>query len=55
MDTHTFLLYLLTILLTARVMAEIAVRLNAPSVIGELAAGVILGPSLLDAMKGCLS
>ena len=47
MDTHTFLLYLLTILLTARVMAEIAVRLNAPSVIGELAAGVILGPSLL--------
>ena len=28
-------------------MAEIAVRLKAPSVIGELAAGVILGPSLL--------
>lgn len=28
-------------------MAEIAVRLNFPSVIGELMAGVILGPSLL--------
>lgn len=38
-------------------MAEIAVRLNLPSVIGELMAGVILGPSLLgwlepnDALK----
>lgn len=47
MDTHTFFLYLLTILLSARLMAEIAVRLKAPSVIGELAAGVVLGPSLL--------
>ena len=47
MDTHTFFLYLLTILLAARLMAEIAVRLKAPSVIGELAAGVVLGPSLL--------
>ena len=47
METHTFFLYLLTILLTARLMAEVAVRLKAPSVIGELAAGIILGPSLL--------
>jgi Kef-type K+ transport system membrane component KefB len=46
METHTFFLYLLTILLAARLMAEIAVRLNFPSVIGELMAGVILGPSL---------
>jgi len=46
-ETHTFFLYLLTILLTARLLAEIAVRLKAPSVIGELAAGVVLGPSLL--------
>lgn len=46
METHTFFLYLLIILLSARVMAEVAVRLKAPSVIGELAAGVILGPSL---------
>jgi Kef-type K+ transport system membrane component KefB len=46
MDTHTFFLYLLTILLAARLMAELAVRLKAPSVIGELAAGVVLGPSL---------
>ena len=47
MDTHIFFLNLLAILLTARVMAEIAVRLKAPSVIGELAAGILLGPSLL--------
>ena len=46
METHTFFLYLLTILLAARLMAEIAVRLNFPSVIGELMAGIILGPSL---------
>jgi len=47
METHTFFLYLLIILLTARLMAELAVRLQSPSVIGELVAGVILGPSLL--------
>ena len=47
MDTHTFFLSLLIILLAARLLAEIAIRLKAPSVIGELIAGVILGPSLL--------
>jgi len=46
-ETHTFFLYLLIILLTARIFAELAVRLKAPSVIGELLAGVVLGPSLL--------
>lgn len=47
METHTFFLYLLIILLTARLLAEVAVKLKAPSVIGELVAGVVLGPSLL--------
>ena len=47
METHDFFLYLLVILLTARVFAELATRLHAPSVIGELFAGVVLGPSLL--------
>lgn len=47
MQTHEFFLYLLIILLTARVFAELATRLMAPSVIGELFAGVVLGPSLL--------
>jgi len=46
METHDFFLYLLVILLTARVFAELATRLRAPSVIGELFAGVVLGPSL---------
>ncbi len=47
METHDFFLYLLVILLTARVFAELATRLQAPSVIGELFAGIVLGPSLL--------
>lgn len=47
METHSFFLSLLAILLSARILAELAVRLKFPSVIGELAAGIILGPSLL--------
>ncbi|MCB1755011.1 MAG: cation:proton antiporter [Gammaproteobacteria bacterium] len=47
METHTFFLHLLIILLAARIFGEIAVRIGAPSVIGELLAGIVLGPSLL--------
>ncbi len=47
MAVHTFFLHLLIILLTARVFAEIADRLHTPRVMGELFAGVLLGPSLL--------
>jgi len=47
MEIHTFFLYLLIILLTARVFAELASHLQAPPVIGEILAGVVLGPSLL--------
>ena len=47
MDTHSFLLSLLLILLTARIFAELAIRLRSPAVIGELLAGVFIGPSLL--------
>ncbi len=47
METHEFFLFLLIILLTARIFAELATRLEAPAVIGELFAGVVLGPSLL--------
>ncbi len=46
METHTFFLYLLVILIAARLFAELAVRMKAPPVIGELMAGVVLGPSL---------
>lgn len=55
MDTHTFFLYLLIILLTARVLAEIALKLKLPSVIGELTAGVILGPSLFGWLEPSLA
>ena len=51
METHTFFLHLLIILLSARVLAEVAVALRAPAVIGELAAGIILGPSLLGVLE----
>ncbi len=47
MEVHTFFLFLTAMLLTARLFAEMAVRLGAPSVIGELLAGVVLGPSLI--------
>ncbi len=47
MDAHQFFLALLAILLSARLLGEVAARLGAPSVIGELAAGIVLGPSLL--------
>ena len=47
MEVHTFFLILLTILLAARILGELAARLGAPPVIGERAAGVLLGPSLL--------
>jgi Kef-type K+ transport system membrane component KefB len=47
MEVHTFFIQLMVILLTARLFAEVAVRLSVPSVIGELLAGIVLGPSLL--------
>jgi Kef-type K+ transport system membrane component KefB len=47
MEAHDFFLTLLIILLTARVFAELATRLKSTAVIGELFAGVVLGPSLL--------
>jgi len=47
MEIHTFFLYILVILLTARVFAELASRLQTPPVIGEILAGILLGPSLL--------
>lgn len=47
METHTFLAQLLLILIVARLLAELAARLQVPTVLGELSAGVLLGPSLL--------
>lgn len=47
MNPQGFLLQLLGILVVSRIFAELAMRLKSPSVIGELLAGVVLGPSLL--------
>ncbi|MFL6621933.1 MAG: cation:proton antiporter [Sulfurifustis sp.] len=46
MEPQTFFLTLLAILLSARLLGEIAARLGAPAVIGELLAGVLIGPSV---------
>ena len=47
MEAHTFLIQLVIILFSARLFGEIAAYFQAPSVIGELIAGILIGPSLL--------
>lgn len=47
MDAEIFLIHIVLILISARICGEIASYFQAPSVIGELIAGIILGPSLL--------
>ena len=51
MDASAFFLQLAIILVSARIAAEVATRLGAPSVIGELIAGIVLGPSLLGLIE----
>ncbi len=48
METHEFLLDLFMILVFARIFAEIFAYLKMPPVLGEVFAGIILGPSFLD-------
>ncbi|MFZ4521818.1 MAG: cation:proton antiporter [Bacteroidales bacterium] len=43
-----FIVNLLVLLLAAKLLGELAERLGQPSMIGEVIAGVILGPSLLN-------
>jgi Kef-type K+ transport system membrane component KefB/nucleotide-binding universal stress UspA family protein len=45
-----FFMEFLVLLVVARVLGEIARRLNQPQVIGELLAGILIGPSLLGAI-----
>jgi Kef-type K+ transport system membrane component KefB len=47
MEEHIFLIQLVLILFSARVFGEVAAYFKVPSVIGELVAGIIIGPSLL--------
>lgn len=46
-SVERFLLLLATILVSAKVLGELAERLGQPAVIGELVAGVLLGPSVI--------
>jgi Kef-type K+ transport system membrane component KefB len=47
METHSLLIEVAVVLLAARLFAEIALHLRAPPIIGELCAGIVIGPSLL--------
>lgn len=47
MELHEFFLFFAIILISARVLSETVARFGVPGVIGELLAGLIVGPSLL--------
>src|SRR5512141_1307327 len=47
MELHQFFLILAIILISARLLSETVARFGVPSVIGELLAGLLIGPSLL--------
>lgn len=51
MESHIFLLQLVLILFSARFMGEVVARFGVPSVIGELLAGVLIGPSVLHLVE----
>ena len=51
MDLKTFLFHLIVIYISARVLGEVAGRMGQPSVLGELLAGVLVGPSLLGLVQ----
>ena len=50
-DVARLLLDLLVVLAAARLAAEIAERLRIPAVLGEIAAGVVIGPSVLGLIE----
>lgn len=51
MEAHTFLIQLVLILLSARLFGEVAAYFQIPSVIGELVAGIVIGPSVLGLIE----
>lgn len=50
MDLTTVLRHILIVLIAAKVAAEIAERIGVPAVVGEIVAGILLSPSLLNAV-----
>lgn len=51
MDVSEFFIRLLTIILSAKLFAEVFSRLRMPSVLGEVTAGIVIGPSLLGIVE----
>lgn len=49
-DVLVLLVQVAVLLLTARVLGEVAQRLGQPTVVGEILAGIVLGPSLLSGL-----
>lgn len=49
-DVTTLFLAVATLLATARLLGELARRLHQPAVLGEILAGVLLGPTVLGAL-----
>ncbi len=47
MNSHILLLQLVIILLSARIFSEVASYIRVPAVIGEMIAGIVIGPSIL--------
>lgn len=50
-EVLNFLVILLLMLASARVLGQLARRLKLPSVVGELTAGILLGPSVLGSIS----
>ncbi len=49
-DILALLIQVAVLLFTARALGEVAQRLNQPTVVGEILAGLVLGPSLLSGL-----
>lgn len=52
MDIAEILRHILIVLVAAKVAAEVAERIGVPAVVGEILAGILVGPSLLNAVGG---
>jgi Kef-type K+ transport system membrane component KefB len=51
MEVHTFIIQIVLILFSARVIGELVAYFKMPSVIGELLAGILIGPSVLGLIE----
>ncbi len=51
MEAHTFLIQLVLVLISARVVGEIVAYFKFPSVVGELVAGILIGPSVFSLVE----